>query len=214
VSARRAGQYTREMTRRKAGLGLLALAVMVGVAGLVMVVGGLPWYGLVAVDLLLLGGVVAIDRFVAPAVERWARGAAGEEYVGQLLAELEDDGYLAIHDVGTGRGNIDTVLIGPGGLFTIEVKSHGGRIRSDAIDPTWLRQAYAQKMWLERVAERPAAALLVLSRAYLVGRAVSRQRGVVVLPARMLAGHLRRSRQLLSLEEARQLHARLRHALE
>ena len=214
MPARRAGQYAREMTRRKARLALLALATMVAVAGLVVLVGGLSWRGLVAVELLLMAGVVVLDRFVAPVVERWGRGAAGEEHVGQLLAELEDDGYLTIHDVDTGRGNIDTVLVGPGGLFTIEVKSHGGRIRSDRIDPAWLRQAYAQRIWLERVAGRPATALLVLSRAYLVGRAVSRQRGVVVLPARMLAGHLRRSRQLLSLEEAPRLHDRLRHALE
>jgi hypothetical protein len=69
-------------------------------------------------------------------------------------------------------------------------------------------------MWLERVAGRRATALLVFSRAYLIGRPVTRQRGVEVLPARMLAGHLRRARQLLSPEEARQLHDRLRQALE
>ena len=214
MPARRAGQYAREMTRRKARLALLALATMVAAAGLAVLVGGLSWSGVIAVELLLLAGVVVLDRLVVPVVERWGRGAAGEEHVGQLLAELEDDGHLAIHDVGTGRGNIDAVLVGPAGLFTIEVKSHGGTIRSDGIDPAWLRQAYAQRMWLERVAGRPATALLVLSHAYLVGRAVSRQRGVVVLPARMLAGHLSRSRQLLSLEEARQLHHRLLHAFE
>jgi hypothetical protein len=202
------------MTRRKARLALLALATMVAAAGIGVLVGNLSWSGLVAVELLLLAGVVVLDRFAAPVVERWGRGAAGEEHVGRLLAELEADGYLTIHDVATGRGNIDTVLIGPAGLFTIEVKSHGGRIRSEGIDPAWLRQAYAQGKWLGRVAGQPATALLVFSRAYLVGRAVSRQRGVVVLPARMLAGHLRRSRQLLSVQGARQLHHRLGHALD
>jgi hypothetical protein len=187
---------------------------MFGVAGLVVLAGGLSWRGVVVVELLLIACLVVFNRFAVPEVERWDRGAVGEEHVGQLLAELQDDGYLAIHDVGTGRGNIDTVLIGPAGLFTIEVKSHGGRRRADRIDPTWLRQAYAQRMWLERVAGRQATALLVFSRAYLIGRAVTRQRGVVVLPARMLAGHLRRSRQLLSPEEASRLHDRLRHALE
>jgi hypothetical protein len=130
------------MTRRKARLALLALATMVAAAGLAVLVGGLSWSGVVAVELVLLAGLVVLDRLVAPVVERWGRGAAGEEHVGQLLAELEDDGHLAIHDVGTGRGNID------------------------------------------------------------------------VLPARMLAGYLSRSRQLLSREEARQLHNRLLHALE
>jgi hypothetical protein len=202
------------MTRRKARLALLGLATMFATAGLVVLVGSLSWGGLVAVELPLIAGVVAIDRFVVPVIERWGRGAAGEEYVGQVLAKLEGDGYSTIHDIDTGRGNIDSVLVGPAGLFTIEVKSHGGRIQSDRIDPAWLRQAYAQRIWLERVAGRPATPLLVLSRAYLVGRAVSRQRGVVVLPARMLEGHLRRSRQLLSLEEASRLHERLRDAFE
>ena len=197
------------MTRRKARRTLVALAGMIAMAAAVVLVGGLSWAGVVIVELVVIAGLLLVDRFVVPVVERWGRGAAGEEHVGELLGELEGDGYLAIHDVGTGRGNIDAILVGPAGLFTIEVKSHGGRIRSDAIDPAWLRQAYAQRKWLEAVAGRPVTALLVLSRAYLVGAAVSRQRGVLVLPARMLAGHLRRSRQLLSVEEARQLHVRL-----
>ena len=214
VPVRRAGQYARETTHRKARLALLALVTMVAAAGIAALVVGLSWGGLVGVELLLLAGLVVLERFVVPAVERWGRGAAGEEHVGQLLVALQGDGYLTIHDVATGRGNIDTVLVGPGGLFTIEVKSHRGRLRPEAIDPAWLRQAYAQRKWLEHVVGRPATALLVLSRAYLVGRAVSRQRGVVVLPARMLAGHLRRSRQVLSVQDARQLHDRLRHALD
>jgi hypothetical protein len=57
------------------------------------------------------------------------------------------------------------------------------------------------------------SALLVFSRAYLVGRPVTRQRGVVVLPARMLAGHLRRHPELLSALEVRRLHDRLGQVL-
>ena len=189
------------------------MATMVLAAIAIVLVGELPWAGTMGVELLLLAGLLLIDRFAAPVVERWDRGADGEEHAGRLLEELEADGWLTLHDVDTGRGNIDSVAVGPGGLFTIEVKSHGGRRRSDRMDPAWLSQAYAQKKWLEGIAGRPVTALLVFSRAYLIGRAVSRQRGVVVLPARMLAGHLRRQPELLSAEEARQLHDRLGHAL-
>ena len=177
VSARRAGQHARESTRRKARFWLLAMATMVLAAVAIVLVGELPWAGTMGVELLLLAGLLLIDRFAAPVVERWDRGADGEEHAGRLLEELEADGWLTLHDVDTGRGN------------------------------------YAQKKWLEGIAGRPVTALLVFSRAYLIGRAVSRQRGVVVLPARMLAGHLRRQPELLSAEEARQLHDRLGHAL-
>jgi Nuclease-related domain len=213
MSARRAGQHVRETTRRKAWLSLLALVTMVTAAVTIVLAGSLSWAGLVAVELLLIAGLVLLDRFAAAVVERWGRGAAGEEHVGRLLEELEADGWLTLHDVDTGRGNIDTVVVGPGGLFTIEVKSHAGRLRPERIDPAWLRQAYAQSKWLEGIAGRPATALLVLSRAYLVGRPVSRQRGVLVLPARMLAGHLRRRPEVLSVGEAQLLHDRLGHAL-
>lgn len=213
MSARRAGQYARETTRRKARLWLLVLATMVAAAIAVVLVGNLSRAEIVAVELLLLASLVLIDRFAAPVVERWGRGAAGEEHVGRVLEELKLDGWLTLHDVDTSRGNIDAIVLGPGGLFTIEVKSHRGRLRSELVDPAWLRQAYAQRKWLEGITARPATAMLVFSRAYLVGRPVSRQRGVVVLPARMLAGHLRRQPKLLSAQEARRLHDRLGHAL-
>jgi Nuclease-related domain len=173
----------------------------------------LSWAGIVAVEVVLIGGLLLVNRFAVPVVERWDRGADGEEHVGRLLASLEDDGWLTLHDVDTGRGNIDSVVIGPGGLFTVEVKSHSGRIDPARLDPAWLRQAYAQRKWLEGVTGRRPTALLVFSRAFLLGRPVSRHRGVVVLPARMLPGLLRREPPRLSSEDARRLHDRLGRVL-
>jgi Nuclease-related domain len=189
------------------------MATMILAAIAIVLVGELPPAGIVGVEVLLIAGLVLIDRYAAPVVERWGRGADGEEHVGRLFEELEADGWLTLHDVDTGYGNIDSVAVGAGGVFTIEVKSHRGRLRSDRMDPAWLSQAYAQSKWVEGIAGRPVTALLVFSRAYLIGRAITRQRGVVVLPARMLAGHLRRRPKLLSPEEARQLHDRLGHAI-
>ena len=34
-----------------------------------------------------------------------------------------------IHDASLGRGNVDHILIGPAGVFTIETKSHPGPVR-------------------------------------------------------------------------------------
>ena len=117
-----------------------------------------------------------------------SRGAVGEEQVGQIIDGLRDQGWLAIHDATSGRGNIDHILIGPAGLFTVETKSHRGQIDPGKIDPAMLKQAYAEGKFVERIVGTDVEPLLVFSRAFLIGRGVSRRAGVTVLPARMLAG--------------------------
>jgi hypothetical protein len=77
-----------------------------------------------------------------------------------------------------------------------------------------LSQAYAEKKLLERISGERVEALLVFSRAYLIGRVPARRRGVTVLPARMLAGFLRRQPQTLSAAQARELDGRLAEAFD
>jgi nuclease-like protein len=89
--------------------------------------------------------------------------------IGAICAELQTNGWHAIHDVSLGHGNVDHILVGPGDIFTIETKSHRGRIPLDRTDPKMLRQAYAQKKLLERITGREVQSLLVFSQAYLVG---------------------------------------------
>jgi len=60
----------------------------------------------------------------------WRRGAEGEEEVGWQLRKL-GDGWKVIHGVpvGTGDSDIDHVVIGPPGVFTLNTKNHlGGRV--------------------------------------------------------------------------------------
>ncbi len=38
--------------------------------------------------------------------------------VGEILESLTTDGRQVVHDVSFGRGNIDHIVVGPGGLFT------------------------------------------------------------------------------------------------
>ena len=47
----------------------------------------------------------------------------GEKVVGQQLETLRELGYKVIHDVVGDGFNIDHVIIGPGGVFTVETKS-------------------------------------------------------------------------------------------
>jgi hypothetical protein len=139
----------------------------------------------------------------------WSQGAEGEEVVGRVLEGLADDGWCVIHDVCFGRGNIDHIVVGPGGIFTIETKSRGGKIFLDRLEPRMAGQAYAEKKKLEEITLMEVQALLVFSRAYIVGPVPAWRRGVAILPARMLAGFFSRRRPVMSAERAAVIHRRL-----
>jgi hypothetical protein len=92
------------------------------------VVAGFHNLAIVPIELTAIGSMLVLDRVVTPIISRWHRGALGEEHVGAIIDSLRSDGWLAIHDASTGRGNIDHILVGPGGLVRVETKSHRGRI--------------------------------------------------------------------------------------
>jgi len=50
------------------------------------------------------------------------RGLLGEQAVGQQLNQLMHEGYHVFHDFSFGTENVDHVLVGPGGIFSIETK--------------------------------------------------------------------------------------------
>ncbi|HMC50316.1 MAG TPA: nuclease-related domain-containing protein [Solirubrobacterales bacterium] len=174
---------------------------------------GLSGYPLVLFELTAIGAMFAANRWYGPQIDRWLRGAEGERRVGAVLAELTVDGWLALHGVSLGRGDVDHILIGPGGIFTIETKSHRGRIPIDRIDPRMLKQAYAEKKLIERITGIETQALLVFSQAWLVGSVPAQQKGVTILPARMLGHYFSRRRPVLTTERAEQIHSHLARAL-
>ena len=200
------------MTRRLAARVLAAILTLVTIGAMVGLVLGFDGLPFAVAEIAAIAGLFALDRLALPIVDRWDRGADGEEHVGAVLDDLRPAGWMAIHDANLGRGNVDHILIGPGGILTVETKSHPGRISVARIDQRWLRQAYAEAKAVERLADHEVTPLLVFSRAYLV-RPVSRQRGVTVLPARMLAGHLERRAAQLSGREVASIHGRLSAAL-
>ena len=139
----------------------------------------------------------------------WSQGAEGEEVVGGILEGLAADGWHVIHDVSFGRGNIDHIVVGPGGIYTVETKSRAGRLSLDWLDPKMLAQAYAEMKTLETITGMEVQALLVFSRAYLIESMPAKRRGVTILPARMLAGYFSRRRPVMSVEQAEEIHRRL-----
>jgi hypothetical protein len=140
-------------------------------------------------EITLLLAILIVTHSIIPLVERHERGATGEETVGALLDGLQGLGWRVLHDLSFGNGNVDHLLIGPGGVFTVETKSHPGPIAVRSIHGGTLEQARAEQRALERITGEEVEALLVYSRAW-VDRPLARRRGVRVLPASMLLRYL------------------------
>jgi hypothetical protein len=69
-------------------------------------------------------GMIALSEEARP----WYTGAIGERRVGQVLAELGPE-WTVLHSVpvGSGTSDIDHVVIGQAGVFTINTKHHPGK---------------------------------------------------------------------------------------
>jgi hypothetical protein len=210
--ARVPGQYTRSIVQRLRMRTLLTLGML---AVPTTVMGRrFGWHDprFLGAEVALLAAIFVISRYVLPLVERHDRGAAGEERVGGMLDGLRGHGWHAIHDVSLGRGNVDHIAIGPGGVFTVETKSHPGPVQVARVHGAVLGQAQAQRRAIERATGEHVEALLVYSRAW-VDRPLSRRKGVRVVPARMLPGYLDRQPQRLAPAEIERARERLARAV-
>jgi hypothetical protein len=114
-------QTLREHTRRSAAVGsaVVAFAALIGA-----LLGG-PWPVMLAVSIAAATLLWRDDLLV---VQRQVQGAVGEETVAALLAPLEAEGFVVLHDLDTGGGNVDHVVVGPTGIFVIETKAWTGRV--------------------------------------------------------------------------------------
>jgi Nuclease-related domain len=209
-TGRAAGQHARATERRLRLRTIVTLGVLAVATALLGRAFGLDDRRFLGWDVLLLSGMFAISRYVLPLVERRDRGATAEEHVGSLLEQLA--GWRVIHDASMGHGNVDHVLIGPAGVFTVETKSHPGPVRVAALHGATIRQAHAQRKAVEEITGLKVEPLLVYSRAW-VDRPLSRRKGVRVLPARMLVGYVTRRRPDLSPEQVEMAHRLLAAAL-
>jgi hypothetical protein len=209
---RTAGQYARATVMRLRMRTLVSLGALAVATALLGRTFGLQDARFLASEVALLVSMFVISRYVLPLVERRDRGAQGEEHVGGLLNELTDHGWKVIHDASLGHGNVDHILVGPAGVFTIETKSHPGPIRVGRVHGATLSQARAQTAALERATGLRAEPLIVYSRAW-VDRPGARRKGVRVLPARMLVGHLAKQEERLSDEAIERAHSLIARAL-
>ena len=211
-TGRTAGQYARATVRRLRMRTLMTLGALAVATALLGRAFGLHDLRFLASEVALLASIFVISRYVLPLVERRDRGATGEEQVGGLLDELSGGEWRVIHDASLGRGNVDHILIGPAGVFTVETKSHPGPVRVGRVHGATLRQAHAQREAIEDITGVSVEPLIVFSRAW-VDRPLVRRKGVRVVPARMLLGYLAKRRPKLSKEEIEKAHELVAGAL-
>lgn len=126
---------------------------------------GLPWLP-TALGLGALGYFAFQYQRFQPQVRALQLAEEGEKAVGQFLEGLREKGYQVFHDIVTDDFNVDHVLIGPAGVFTIETKTRSKPMRGKSeidFDGETLKvggytpdrdpvvQALAQAAWLKRL---------------------------------------------------------------
>lgn len=141
-NAGRAGRYAqwryrtllRRWRRRVLGrLLLLALPFfLVGIALSTFTDSGWRWSGGVVLGLGL--GILVIALQTPPRhIENWILGAIGERRTERALKALVRSGWIAIHDLDwPGAGNLDHLVIGPGGVYVLDSKAWSGVVSVDA----------------------------------------------------------------------------------
>lgn len=70
----------------------------------------------------------------------WAVGREGEIKVSEYLATQLDDSWYEISGYKNWKGEIDKVLVGPDGIFAIEIKNINGKIYCDG--DGWIKDKY------------------------------------------------------------------------
>jgi len=206
------GQYARASVRRLRLRTLLVLGAFAVATALIGRGLGVHDDRFLAATEVLLVCMFAVSRVVLPIVDRRDRGASAEEHVGWLLDALPAPQWRVVHDAATGHGNIDHVVIGPPGVFTIETKSHPGQVHVRRVHPATLRQVHAERSLIEEATGCSVEGLLVYSRAW-VDRPLAKRREVCVVPARLLLKHLLQLPAALSPAESEEAYRRLRSSL-
>jgi Nuclease-related domain len=206
----------------------LAATVLAGLGGLLVVaVAGLPLPAALAVTLAAGGGAWWRLRFhPSPEAAAWRRAADGERHLARLLEPLAQQGWGVEHDlpVRGATGNLNHVVIGPPGIFAIDLRHYRGRLRLSHDGLLWHGRTFllptlsATPSKADRLQDRIAAPDIWVSPiiAVLGGMVPGGQvtsMGVTVIPARRLPDVLRSLPPTLTTERAREVAAQIERRL-
>lgn len=137
------------------------------------------------------------------------KGALAEEKVEAKLAALPE-GYVNFNDLVFPGFNIDHVAVGPGGVFVIETKSHGGKVTNngnqlllngtapekDFINQTWSQTYHIKNLLKERLGKDiPVHPLLCFTNAFVQVRGTVK--GVSVVNGGYLNTHIVKQKPFL-----------------
>ena len=206
--ARKVGSAGKTLARR---LGRIALVLLgFGFAVWLLVPLFAPWMGALALPLAFLAVMRLLqDKEVEREVVAKARGYLGEARVGRVLEALPSP-WRVFHDVALGGENADHVVVGPAGVFNVEVKNYTGLIRATP-QGLWVRgerrddlvrQAWRQAHKLRELLGVEVEPLLVFVGGRLEGRRVGR---LPVLPPEEVGAYLRGLPARLSFTEAQRV---------
>ena len=176
-------------------------------------------YSFVAV-IVIVYAAFRVYRTV-PGLRALKLGRDGEKVVGQFLESLRERGYRVFHDIVGDRFNIDHVLLGPAGVFTIETKTYSKPASRDAYvvfdgeaisvngytperDP--IVQAKAQASWLgELLAETTGRKFevrpVIVYPGWFIKDTGPKTNRIWVLEPKSLRGFLKQERTQLSPED-------------
>jgi hypothetical protein len=158
-----------------------------------------------------------------PRIRALKLAVEGERAVGQYLDRLRSEGYEVFHDVQGGNFNVDHVVVGPPGAFTVETKTWSkpskgdARIRLDGQvltaagrepDRDPLIQARAQASWLaellkESTGRTIAVRPVILFPGWFVEPMEGSSRDVWVLNPKALPEFLRHEPERLGREDVK-----------
>jgi Nuclease-related domain len=150
-------------------------------------------------------------------------GIQGEKVVGQYLEGLREKRYVVFHDIVGPTFNIDHVLIGPAGVFTIETKTWSKPVRGDARirfdgetlivagrepDRDPIAQARAQASWLRQQLKESTGKSyetfpVVVFPGWFIEQTPGSLKGLWVLEPKALPAFLDREPQRLTPEDAK-----------
>lgn len=181
-----------------------------------------PWVSVVCA-LFALAYMVWQFRQYWPKVSMLKLAEDGEKAVGQLLENLRSAGYAVFHDLVGSDFNVDHVLIGPAGLFTIETKTwnkpgkgsptitfDGEVLLAAGYEPDRnpVIQAKAQASWLQRLlAESTGKTLpvrpVVLFPGWFIDDSRASRKDLWVLEPKALSGFLAKEPSIVAPEDVK-----------
>lgn len=160
---------------------------------------------------------------VWPELAQIKQGVEGEKAVGQYLERLRERGYQVFHDLQGKDFNVDHVIIGPGGVFTIETKTLAKPMRGETklhfdgesivingkpLPRNPVHQAKAQANWMRNVLSESTGREyevwpVVLFPGWFIEHKPGALREVWVLEAKALSKFLENEKTVLTLEDVK-----------